>query len=169
MNTKTIITALVGIAIILGAFHLTTREKQEMAMVKDDGAMVKNDTQSTTSDPMMMKKDEMQDKAAMSAHGVYEVYAPEKLSRAETGDVVLFFKAAWCPSCRTVDADIKKNISMIPESLTILEVDYDAAAELKARYSVTYQHTFVQVDSQGAMIKKWSGSPTLSALIAEVK
>jgi thiol-disulfide isomerase/thioredoxin len=84
-------------------------------------------------------------------------------------DVVLFFKASWCPSCRAIDADIKANLSKIPVSLVILDVNYDNSSELKQKYGVTSQHTFVQVDKNGNLLKKWGGSPTLSALVAEVK
>ena len=48
-------------------------------------------------------------------------------------------------------------------------MDYDNSTSLKQKYGVTYQHTLVQVDSKGAQIAKWSGSPTLSALLKEVK
>lgn len=98
-----------------------------------------------------------------------EAYAPEKLARAEAGDVVLFFHASWCPSCRGLGSDIEANASSIPEGVTILKVDYDKEAELKKKYGVTYQHTLVQVGADGALIKKWSGSPKLSDLVSEVR
>jgi hypothetical protein len=47
-------------------------------------------------------------------------------------------------------------------------VDYDNSDELKKKYGVTYQHTLVQVDKDGNLIKKWSGSPTLTSLVKEV-
>ena len=121
----------------------------------------------------MMKKDEtsMMDKGdTMMKAGSYEAYEPEKVALASaTHDVVLFFRASWCPTCRAVDSDIKANLGKIPSSLTILDVNYDNSASLKQKYGVTYQHTFVQVDKDGNLIKKWSGSPTLSALVTEVK
>ena len=75
----------------------------------------------------------------------------------------------WCPTCISVDKDIKANLSKIPSGLSILDVNYDNSTALKQKYGVTYQHTFVQVDKDGNLIKKWSGSPTLTALVAEVK
>ena len=101
--------------------------------------------------------------------GSYEAYAPEKLARAETGNVVLFFHASWCPSCRGLNSDIEKNMSAIPEGVSILKTDYDQETELKKKYGVTYQHTLVQVDKDGNMIKKWSGSPTLASLVSQIK
>ncbi|MFZ2149840.1 MAG: thioredoxin family protein [Minisyncoccia bacterium] len=123
------------------------------------GAMIGKEATS-----MMEKSDTM-----MKA-GSYESYASEKVMLASTtNDVVLFFRASWCPTCRAVDSDIKANLSQIPSNLTILDINYDTATALKQKYGVTYQHTFVQVDKDGNMIKKWSGSPTLSALVSEVK
>jgi thiol-disulfide isomerase/thioredoxin len=104
----------------------------------------------------------MKDEGGMMQKGSYEAYAPEKIARAETGDVVLFFHASWCPSCRGLNADIEKHLETIPAQLSILKVDYDTETELKKKYGVTYQHTLVQVDKDGNLIKKWSGSPALS-------
>lgn len=125
-------------------------EKKDEAMKKDEGAM-------------------MDDANTMMKHGSYEAYAVSKLAKAEQGDVVLFFRASWCPTCKALDADIRSHLSAIPAGLTILDVEYDNSAELKKQYGVTYQHTFVQVASDGTLIKKWSGSPTLAALAAQVQ
>jgi thiol-disulfide isomerase/thioredoxin len=111
----------------------------------------------------------MESKDTMMKVGSYETYAPEKLARAETGDVVLFFHASWCPSCRGLSTDIESNMSAIPEGVSILKVDYDKEIELKKKYGVTYQHTLVQVDKDGNLIKKWSGTPKLSNLLAEIQ
>ena len=142
----------------------------EKKAMEEKDAMMKDDATKTDS---MMKKDEtsmMNKSDTMMKAGSYEAYAPEKVALASlTHDVVLFFRASWCPTCKAVDADIKANLSKIPSSLAILDVNYDNSTALKQKYGVTYQHTFVQVDAQGNLIKKWSGSPTLSALVAEVK
>jgi len=102
--------------------------------------------------------------------GSYESYDAAKIARAsDTHNVVLFFRASWCPTCKALDGDIRAHLQDIPANLTILDVNYDNSTELKKKYGVTYQHTFVQVDAQGALIKKWSGSQTLSSLVAELK
>ena len=98
--------------------------------------------------------------------GSYEPYSVEKLALAENGKVVLFFRAPWCPTCRALDSNIKSNLNSIPENVTILDVDYDSSTALRQKYMVTYQHTLVQVDARGEIIKKWSGSLTLSAILA---
>ncbi len=91
--------------------------------------------------------------------GIYEDYTPEKLVLAENKKVILFFKANWCPTCQGADKNILS--SKIPSDIAILKVDYDTSFELKKKYGVTVQHTFVQVDKNGNMIKKWIGGETI--------
>jgi len=81
---------------------------------------------------------------------------------------VLFFYASWCPTCRAADADITAKQSSIPSGLVIHKVDYDDSSELKKKYGVMYQHTFVQVDEKGEMIAKWSGGD-LDTIIQKIK
>jgi thioredoxin 1 len=140
-------------------------EKEDSVMMNDDAVMEKEDVMVKSEELSMMKKEDV-----MAKVGSYEAYAPEKVALASAShDVILFFRASWCPSCRAIDADIKANIGVIPANLSILDVNYDDATALKQKYGVTYQHTFVQVDASGTLIKKWSGTPTLSALVKEVQ
>lgn len=159
-----IIIFLVGIGIY--AFS----NKDDVVMEKNDdsvmmeGDAMMNDGNMEENDSMMEGDGEM-----MMKTGSYESYSPEKLALANNGKVVLFFRASWCPTCKALDANIKSSLNNIPEGVTILDVDYDNSTELKEKYGVTYQHTLVQVDAQGNMISKWSGSPTLSSLVSEIK
>jgi thioredoxin-like negative regulator of GroEL len=127
----------------------------------------KKESSATTMTSTTTMKDKMSDTAMMK--GTYEDYSSEKVARAETGDVVLFFHASWCPSCRGLGSDIETNMASIPEGVSILKVDYDKEVELKKKYGVTYQHTLVQVDKDGNLIKKWSGSSKLSSLLSEIQ
>jgi thiol-disulfide isomerase/thioredoxin len=145
----------------------------ELTMTKereDGGAMMEKKMEPKEStDSMMKPKDDASTNDVMQGKGSYETYAPEKLARATEGDVVLFFRASWCPTCRGLDSDIKSNAGKIPAGVTILDVDYDNSATLKQKYGVTYQHTLVQVDAKGNQIAKWQGSPTLAKLLEQVK
>ena len=98
----------------------------------------------------------------------YQSYTPEAVASVD-GNIILFFHASWCPSCRGLNSDIEKNIENIPSDVTILKVDYDKETALKQKYGVTTQHTLVQVDNQGNLIKKWSGGSSLEKLISEVQ
>jgi thiol-disulfide isomerase/thioredoxin len=136
------------------------KENGEEMMLEDK--MMEADQK--TEDEMMEKEEDSMMKA-----GSYENYSSEKLAKAEEGGVVLFFRASWCPTCRALDSNIRSNLGNIPNNVTILDVDYDSSTTLKQKYGVTYQHTLVQVDAEGNIIKKWSGSPTLTALIAQIQ
>jgi thiol-disulfide isomerase/thioredoxin len=81
-------------------------------------------------------------------------------------DVVLFFAASWCSTCRTTRANIEADLAGIPPGLVIVVVDYDSATDVRRQYGVTVQHTFVQIDADGTELKKWTGSLT-AAQIAE--
>ncbi len=195
MNKSTsIVIGTIALAVIIGGIYISTnkkgdeiimKEKETTMMNKDnsmeDAAMMEKDKM--INEAMMMKEKEgvmmekdnmaMKDKMTndvMTKAGSYEAYSAEKIMLAsDSHDVVLFFRAGWCPTCVAVDKDIKANISNIPSDLSILDVNYDTSSDLKKKYGVTYQHNFVQVDKDGNLIKKWSGSPTLAKLIAEVK
>ena len=54
---------------------------------------------------------------------------------------------------------------LIKTSVEIYKVDYDTALEMRKQYGITTQHTLVVVNSDGTMIKKWSGGSTLSGII----
>lgn len=144
----------------------TIKKTDDSLIKEDDSMMQKDEKKMEETDSSMMKKDD----TAMMKVGSYEVYSASKIAMASAShDVVLFFRASWCPTCKAVDADIKAHLQDIPATLTVLDVDYDNSAELKQKYGVTYQHTFVQVDAQGNLIAKWSGSPTLSSLVTQVQ
>lgn len=175
MNKNTgIIIGVIALVVILGGVYVSMNSKDDARMaeekVMEEKEVVVKD--SATNTDGMVKKDEtsIKDKAdTMMKVGSYEAYSADKIARAETGDVVLFFHASWCPSCRSLNSDIEANMNSIPEGVSILKVDYDKETALKKKYGVTYQHTLVQVDKDGNLIKKWSGSPKLSNLVSEIK
>ncbi len=153
-----IITAIVAVLALTGvAYYNSSSKSERVASVPPDKELVATHESASIGDENMMDA------------GTYESYASEKIAKATTGKVVLFFHASWCPSCKVLTSDIELHLGAIPENLTILDVDYDNSIALKKQYGVTFQHTFVQVDAGGKLIKKWSGSPTLAALVAEVR
>ncbi len=165
------ISIIISLLILAGGFYLYSTTGSTDKMMDDKGAMME---EVDTSSDSMMKDTEgamMEDGSdmTMSKAGSYVAYSADKIKLAETGKVVLFFRASWCPTCRGLDADIKANMNKIPADVTILDVNYDNSAELKKKYGVTYQHTLVQVDSNGGQIAKWSSSPTLSDIVKNIK
>lgn len=172
MNTTIGIIVGLIVAVAAGAAYFSTTSLQDAPMAETPDASSSMEDSAKPMDaaePTVAPTDADAMDAAEGGAGSYEAYAPEKLARAETGDVVIFFHASWCPSCRGLDADIKKNLSAIPAGVSILKADYDTETELKKRYGVTYQHTLVHVRADGSMINKWSGSPSLSSLVSQIK
>src|SRR3989344_6926158 len=153
-NIGIIVGVMVLVVIIGGVYALINNNGDEGDEMVDKETTIKEDETSI-----------MDEGGAIMKAGSYEAYSPEKIARAETSDVVLFFHASWCPSCRALNSDIESNMNSISEGVSILKVDYDKETELKKKYGITYQHTLVQVDKDGNLIKKWSGSPKLRNLI----
>lgn len=73
-------------------------------------------------------------------------------------DVVLHFSAPWCPTCVATNESLEQD--GVPAGLTVVTVDYDSSQDLKQRYGVTTQHTFVQIDESGQEKAKFTGSIT---------
>lgn len=94
----------------------------------------------------------------------YTSYDTAKLANAEYGKVIIFFHASWCPSCKGLDDDIKSNIDKIPSDTLILKLDYDSNQELRKKYNVRMQHTLVQVDKNGELLKFNPGLYQLNTL-----
>ena len=75
---------------------------------------------------------------------------------AAQGPTVLFFSASWCPTCRAAMRELEAGVERLG-GVVVVVVDYDRAGELKKRYGVTYQHTWVRIDSRGGKLAVWSG------------
>ncbi len=98
----------------------------------------------------------------------YRVYSQTAFDEAADKKRILFFHAPWCPTCRPADVAFQRDAAMIPESVVLFKTDYDTSSDLKKTYGVTYQHTFVQVDTQGKEVTKWNGGQ-LTELLANSK
>lgn len=105
---------------------------------------------------------------AWASTGSYAPYTADAVANA-SGKVVLAFFAEWCPSCVAADKDLMANGGDIPSDLTVLKVNYDDSDDLKEKYNITAQHTFVQVDSAGELIKKWRGGERVGEIAAQVQ
>jgi thiol-disulfide isomerase/thioredoxin len=79
--------------------------------------------------------------------------------------VVYFFAASWCPTCRETYRDLRANIGSIPADLVIVVVDYDKSATLKTKYGIASQHSFVLIGPAGEARKTWSGSRTIADIV----
>lgn len=108
--------------------------------------------------------------APATVAGSYVDYSPTAVATATQngGKAVLFFHASWCPTCKVANQEFTSKAAQIPAGVTVIKTDYDSSTELKKKYGVTYQHTFVQVDSAGNELAKWNGG-AIEQLKKEVK
>lgn len=76
---------------------------------------------------------------------------------AEREPAILYFHAEWCPTCRATMVSFRGRWPEIQPGITLVIADYDTEEELKAKYGVTYQNTYVQVGRDGEKVQIWNG------------
>lgn len=133
------------------------------AMMKEDDSMKKDD--SMTKDESAMGGHE----SSESSSGKYITLADYNSSSSENSDtrVVYFFHASWCPNCKAIDESLVNDPSQIPDGVTIIKTDFDNSTDLRQKYGVTTQYTFVEVDKDGNEVKQWT-APTTEKALAEL-
>jgi thiol-disulfide isomerase/thioredoxin len=85
------------------------------------------------------------------------------------GNVVLFFNASWCPTCKVLNESLNTQADQFPDNLTVVNVDYDNSDDLKSKYGIKVQHTLVQVDADGNQISTWTGGGDLQSITDQLK
>lgn len=100
---------------------------------------------------------------AIDRDGTYVTYTDGIIEQTPRRKL-LFFHAPWCPQCRAIESDI--NREGVASGLNIIKVDYDSNQELRQKYGVTIQTTFVEVGDDGGLISKFVAyeQPTLKSV-----
>lgn len=86
----------------------------------------------------------------ISATSSYRAYEDGVIGNGQ--ESVLFFYAAWCPYCQANDHRLLTWSGPLP--VTVYKVDYDAETELKNRYGIATQDTFIRIDGTGKEIAR---------------
>lgn len=178
MNKKSTIIVAVIVGVLFaggGAFAYNDnqnnkKETEKMAMEKEAETLAM-EKDAMEKDAMMKKEgDAMEKNEAMVKSGSYVTLADYNSNSAKYAETkkVYFFHASWCPICRGIDEDISADLSKIPAGVTFIKTDFDSATELRQKYGVTTQYTFVQVDDNGNETAQWSAT-SLSKAIAGIK
>ena len=95
--------------------------------------------------------------------------ANDAMMQAKKGTVVLYFAASWCPDCQATYQDLVTNSKMFPMDFHLVVINYDTAKELKMKYGITQQHSFVEIDASGKALKSWVGTKTVAEIIKNAK
>lgn len=164
MNKSIPIIAII-IGLVVAATLLVSAPKQKS--MKPETGQVNNSLPVITDD---RTSEEPTPDVVNTTTGEYVEYSEQTYDEARKSGkkVVLFFHADWCPTCRSAEKNILSNIDEIPDDLIILKTNYDKESDLKKKHGITYQHTFVQVDSDGNEITKWSGG-ALKEILEQIK
>ncbi len=177
MNKKgiVIVSIVVGLFLVGGGVLAYTnnqndkKEQKQMAMEKktEDEAMMKKEEAAAMEKEKMAKEGEVMVKdEAMSKEGSYITLADYNADQSKYADSkkVYFFHASWCPICQGIDKEIKADMSKIPAGVTFIKTDFDNSTDLRQKYGVTTQYTFVEVDSDGTEINQWSATSLQKAV-----
>ncbi len=125
------------------------------------------DPSTTLSDTKLPQSSEAAISPEVAIPSAYLPYTNERLSMVSEGaNVVIFFAASWCPTCKILDDNL--TAAEIPTGLVVLKADYDTEIELKQKYNIIYQHTLVHVNEKGDQLSKWSGSFTVEDILAQI-
>jgi thioredoxin-like negative regulator of GroEL len=152
MNNKTLVSVGVVILLVIASIYVFSQDNSDKVAETQDTKTANDNV------PLVS-----------GTAGVYTEYSLEKLALVEGKDILLFFHASWCEECHELNKNINEHLNEIPENVTILKVDYDNSTELKKKYGVTRQYTLVQVDIEGDMINKFSGSSTLAKVLTKIQ
>ncbi|QQS18193.1 thioredoxin family protein [Candidatus Saccharibacteria bacterium] len=181
MNKKALITIsiVVGLLLVGGGVvaytndQNTKEEQQKMAMQKkaDDEAMVKKAQDSAMAkDTVAQEGDSMAKDETMAKQGSYVTLADYDKDPSKYADTkkVYFFHASWCSICQGIDKEIKADMSKIPAGVTLIKTDFDSSTDLRKKFGVTVQYTFVQADNTGNETAQWSAT-SLTDVLAGIK
>ncbi|MBU0590933.1 thioredoxin family protein [Candidatus Micrarchaeota archaeon] len=168
-NTKTILFVLFAAVLFLGWFvvsrpagentsNSSTEEKTANTNSLNANTTAEVNTNAMTDTNTTMVDTVVEDEVMVKATPDKYIDYSSATYAAESGKKrVLFFHAGWCPTCIAANKVFESRSDEIPENVVIFKTDYDTEKDLKQKYDITYQHTFVQVDSNGNEIVKWNG------------
>lgn len=148
------------------------KEADRMAMANkiESEAMMQDETAAMEQEKMTSESDAMNGENAMSTQGTYVTLADYNKDPSKYADTkkVYFFHASWCPICQGIEKEINADMSRIPAGVTLIKTDFDNSTDLRKKYGVTVQYTFVQFDNDGNEVAQWSAS-SLSDAVAGIK
>ncbi len=181
MKNQTIIMVIIAVCAVLGigVYVFSQNTAQSDTMMKKEEAMKPQEQTVLESANKMMKKGEsaMEEENKMDykmARSRYIEYTDSVLESTSGNRDVLFFYASWCPTCKSADENFRQNEDKIPADVRLIRVNYNdpdtdqEEKDLAKKYGITYQHTFVQIDSTGAEMAKWNGGE-IEELLSRIK
>jgi thiol-disulfide isomerase/thioredoxin len=164
MKKVSMISIFVLLLISVGSIVFYINKNQNKYLDKESELMMEKEEVMVKEDEVMMEEEVMADEEAMMQNeSRYIAFTPEVLSSSKDTRRVLYFYAKWCPTCIPANKGFIEKMSLIPEDVTVIRVNYkdtdtdQAEKDLAEKYQVSYQHIFIQIDEGGNEVTKWSG------------
>ena len=163
MNKITSFVIIFGILIVGGVGYLLVQDSDEPTTTSNASEMNSTVDPELSTDSNTSEESSKESENNADSKGVYADYSESTLASAE-GEKVIFFHAPWCSQCRSIESGIKAD--GVPDGFTILKADYDSETKLKQKYGVTLQTTFVKLDKDNNLVKKFVAydEPTFDAV-----
>jgi thiol-disulfide isomerase/thioredoxin len=158
-NNNLVYIGVLIVVVISGIYFYLNTQLENKKMMPSSNA--KNDLMKPTEE--VMKKTKEKTMMTSTTNNRYIPYSTDAFNKTSNSKRILFFYANWCPTCIPDDKSFEQNMSLIPENVTLIRVNYNDTdtdqdeKSLASKYGVTYQHTFVQIDSMGKEVAKWNG------------
>ena len=168
---------------VIGYSVVSSNKKEDLPETKvmedvDETSLMMDDKEVGEDEAMMEEKEDKmmadEDEVMMEGSGKYLEYDSSVLADNKDKRRVLFFYANWCPTCKPADLSFSNNEDKLPEGVVVVRVNYsdtetDAGEKaLAEKYEITYQHTYVEIDAAGEVVKKWNGG-ALDELLTNLK
>lgn len=159
-QSKILVISVIGLIVVAGgAIALSSRDtttSQSQNAVEQ--STESTDAVATTDNQELSVASESEDNQASSMKGSFITLADYEANPGQYQDSkkVHFFHASWCPVCNGIEKEINADMSKIPQGVTIIKTDFDKETDLKKKFGVTTQATFVQIDESGNEIAQWS-------------
>lgn len=152
----------IGIALIAGIVSIVvavlvvvlTHENASSPNKTTDSASQADDLPLGTNPPPAQTNQPVEETPTLAV-GTYRDYEERFIADGSYASTILFFHAPWCVECRGFEKAISSGT--VPEGVQILKIDYDTNQNLRQKYGVTIQSTFVRVNQDGSLAKRWSG------------
>ena len=150
MNKKHIIITSIVTAVIVGgiagALWLLRPQNpaNESTVWQDTSRQSPNQSQSDTQKKPKSQPSTESQQPVNPSTGRYADYVDGKNMEHAYKKTILFFHASWCGDCQAFDKVLREG--PIPAGVQILKVDYDSRQDLRQKYGVTKQSTFVELD-----------------------
>ena len=177
MNKKTIIVAVTMAVVVSGsavayASTINNRKKANdlhTTTMKRDAEVAAMAKEKATDADAAIHSDVVAKQPNSQAAGSYISLADFNKDPAAYNDYkkVLFFHASWCPVCQSIHKEIVADPTKIPAKTVLIKTDYDTNTALRKTYGVTQQYTFVQLNNNQGLVKKWV-APSLADALAGV-